>query len=75
MEYGGRKGEREGESSEKDMAKQVSTQKDEESNKILASYKLSNKLLRFDSFKEMNSPYNIKKFEPGSFQMGRQSSE
>lgn len=57
------------------MAKQVSTQKDEESNKMLASYKLSNKLLRFDSFKEMNSPYNIRKFEPGPFQMGRQSSE
>lgn len=42
MEYGGRKGEREGGSSEKDMGKQVSTQKDEESNKMLASYKLSN---------------------------------
>lgn len=72
MEYGGRKGEREG---EKDMGKQVSTQKDEKSNKILASYKLSNKFLRFDSFKEINSPYNIRKFEPGSFQTRRQSSE
>lgn len=59
----------------KDMGKQESTQKDEESNKMLASYKLSNKFLRFDSFKEMNSPYNIRKFEPGSFQMRRQSSE
>lgn len=57
------------------MAKQVSTQKDEENNKMLASYKLPNKLLRFDSFKEMNSSYNVRKFEPGSFQMGRQSSE
>lgn len=75
MEYGGRKGEREGESSEKNMGKQVSTQKDEENNKMLASYKLSNTFLKFDSFKEMNSPYNIRKFEPGSFQMGKQSSE
>lgn len=71
MEYEGKKGEREGESSEKDMGKQESTQEDEESNKMLASYKF----LRFDSFKEMNSLYNIRKFEPGSFQMRRQSSE
>lgn len=42
---------------------------------MLASYQLSNKFPIFDSFKELNSPYNPRKSETGYFQMIGHSSE